>query len=101
MRERGVRKRLVGVVISAGMEKTVVVLVDRLKKHKTYTKYIRRHSKYLVHDPRNLCQIGDRVRIIESRPISKRKRWQVMEIIEKNKAASLDDNTDQPLEQDQ
>ena len=53
MREHGVRKKLVGIVVGTSMEKTAVVLVNRLKKHKTYTKYIKRHSKYLVHDPQN------------------------------------------------
>ena len=83
MRERGIRKRLTGVVIGNKMDKTIVVLVSRLKKHKTYMKYIRRQSKYLAHDPLNKCRIGDRVKIIESKPISKRKRWQVVEIVEK------------------
>jgi len=59
------------------------VLVERLTKHKTYGKYIRRRSKYMAHDPKNQCRIGDKVRIMESRPISKRKRWQVMEILTK------------------
>ena len=81
--QRGVRKRLVGSVVSNKMDKTVVVLVERLTKHPTYKKYIRKRSKYMAHDPKNLCSIGDRVRIIESRPLSKRKRWQVLEIIEK------------------
>ena len=98
MKERGVRKKLVGVVVGASMDKTVVVLVDRLKRHKTYLKYIRRHSRYLAHDPQNRCHIGDRVRIIESRPISKRKRWQVVDIVEKGEAILLEDNLDQPLE---
>jgi small subunit ribosomal protein S17 len=87
MKERGVRKKLTGVVIGTSMDKTAVVLVNRLKKHSTYNKYIRRHTKYLAHDPNNICQNGDRVRIIESRPISKLKRWQVMEIVEKARTA--------------
>ena len=84
MTERGVRKKLIGVVIRNGMDKTAVVLVNRLKKHRTYSKYIRSHKKYMAHDPQNSCQVGDKVRIIESRPISKKKRWQVVEIIERN-----------------
>ncbi len=99
MRERGVRKKLSGVVVGTGMEKTVVVLVNRLKKHKTYTKFIKRYSKYLVHDPQNRCQVGDKVKIIESRPISKRKRWQLIEIIEKSEKGNLDNGSDQALEQ--
>ena len=83
MTERGPQKNLAGTVVSNKMDKTALVLVERLTKHKTYGKYIRRRSKYMAHDPQNQCQIGDKVRIIESRPISKRKRWQVMEILTK------------------
>jgi len=99
MRERGVRKKLIGVVVGTSMEKTAVVLVNRLKKHKTYTKYIKRHSKYLVHDPQNRCRVGDKVRIIESRPISKSKRWQLIEIMEKGEMGNLEDGSDRALEQ--
>lgn len=99
MKDRGVRKRLTGVVVGAGMDKTAVILVKRLKKHKSYSKYIRRNSKYLAHDPRNQCHPGDKVKIIESRPISKRKRWQVIEIIEKAEAAEMESPADRPLEQ--
>ena len=84
MTERGSRKSLAGTVISTKTDKTVMVLVERLTKHRTYGKYIRRRSKYMAHDPRNRCQIGDRVKIVESRPISKRKRWQVIDIATKN-----------------
>jgi small subunit ribosomal protein S17 len=66
------------------MDKTAVVLVNRLKRHPAYRKYIRNQRKYLVHDPQNRCREGDKVRIIESRPISKRKRWQLLEILEKS-----------------
>ncbi len=83
MTERGSQKSLAGTVVSNKMDKTALVLVERLTKHKTYGKYIRRRSKYMAHDPQNQCRIGDKVRIIESRPISKRKRWQVMEILTK------------------
>ncbi len=83
MAERGSRKSLAGIVVSNKMEKTALVLVERLTKHRTYGKYIRRRSKYMAHDPQNNCRIGDKVRIVESRPISKRKRWQVMEILTK------------------
>lgn len=84
MGERGQRKRLVGTVVSNAMDKTVVVLVERLTQHPTYKKYVRRRAKYMAHDPGNLCQVGDRVGIVECRPISKRKRWQVAGIIEKS-----------------
>ena len=83
MTERGLQKSLAGTVVSNKMEKTALVLVERLTKHKTYGKYIRRRSKYMAHDSQNQCRIGDKVRIMESRPISKRKRWQVMEILTK------------------
>lgn len=79
---RGVRKQLTGVVVETKMDKTAVVLVNRLKKHPTYKKYIRSRKKYMVHDPQNRCHTGDKVRIIESRPVSKRKRWQVLNILE-------------------
>ncbi|MCF8082132.1 MAG: 30S ribosomal protein S17 [Deltaproteobacteria bacterium] len=84
MTERGLRKGLVGTVVSDRMEKTVVVLVERLTKHAIYKKYIRKRSKYMAHDPQNKCVIGDKVRITESRPISKNKRWRVSELIEKS-----------------
>ena len=82
--ERGSRKSLAGIVVSNNTEKTALVLVERLTKHRTYGKYIRRRSKYMAHDPQNNCRIGDKVRIVESRPISKRKRWRVMEILTKS-----------------
>lgn len=74
---------MLGTVVSNNMDKSVVVLVERLTKHRTYNKYVRRRAKYMVHDPQNLCQFGDKVRIIESRPISKKKRWKVFEIVKK------------------
>ncbi|MFZ7110446.1 MAG: 30S ribosomal protein S17 [Desulfatiglandales bacterium] len=82
MKERGVRKRLIGVVVGNSMDKTAVVSVGRLKKHKAYKKYVREQKKYMAHDPYNKCQIGDKVRLIETRPMSKTKRWQVTEILE-------------------
>lgn len=88
MTERGLRKGLVGTVVSDRMEKTVVVLVERLTKHAIYKKYIRKRSKYMAHDPQNKCAIGDKVRITESRPISKNKRWRVSELIEKSQIES-------------
>ena len=86
MSERGVRKKLIGVVINKNMIRTAVVLVSRLTKHKTYGKYMRSQTKYLVHDPKDRCQVGDKVKIIETRPISKMKRWQVFEVIESSGA---------------
>jgi small subunit ribosomal protein S17 len=83
MTQRGVRKRLTGLVIGNKMDKTAVVLVSRLKKQEPYKKYVRSQKKYMAHDPQNRCREGDRVKIIETRPISKKKRWQVMEVLEK------------------
>lgn len=82
MSERGHRKTQVGVVVSDKMDKTVVVKVDRLVKHQLYNKYIKRSVKYKVHDESNSCRIGDRVQIIECRPLSKDKRWSLKQIIE-------------------
>jgi len=83
MTEGGVRKRLIGTVVSDRMDKTALVLVNRLTQHPVYKKYIRKRSKYMAHDPLNRCRVGDKVQIIESRPLSKRKRWQVVGILEK------------------
>jgi small subunit ribosomal protein S17 len=81
MREQ--RKRLTGVVTSDKMDKTVVVSVTTTKRHRRYSKVVRRVKKYQAHDESNECQIGDRVQIIESRPISRNKRWSVVTIMEK------------------
>lgn len=85
MAERGNKRLITGVVVSNGMEKTVVVRTERLVKHRTFQKYIRRHVKYKAHDERNECQIGDKVIIMESRPLSKDKRWRLREVLEKAK----------------
>jgi len=81
--ERGNRKTQIGVVVSDKMDKTVVVQVDRLVKHSVYKKYIKRKSKCKAHDEANNCSVGDKVLLVESRPLSKDKRWRVREIIEK------------------
>lgn len=81
MSERGNRKTQIGVVVSDKMDKTVVVKVDRLVKHPVYNKYIKRAAKYKAHDADNRCKIGDRVLIVESRPLSKDKCWKVRQII--------------------
>lgn len=98
MKERGIRKKLVGVVVSNKMDKTAVVKVSRLKKHGTYKKYVTGQKKYKAHDPRNSCRVGDKVRIIESRPMSKAKRWQVIEILEKGQEEALSVGTDESAE---
>jgi small subunit ribosomal protein S17 len=83
MKTRKMRRQVVGTIVSNKMDKSVVVQVERLVKHPLYKKYIRRSNKYMAHDTENECQIGDRVLITESRPLSKVKRWRVSRIIEK------------------
>jgi len=74
---------LTGMVVSDKMDKTVVVRVERLVKDTRYEKYVRRYSRFLAHDEENGCRVGDRVRIVEHRPLSKRKRWKVKETVVK------------------
>jgi small subunit ribosomal protein S17 len=81
--ERRMRKTRIGVVVSDKMEKTVVVAVENYAKHSLYKKIIRRTKRYNAHDEENLCKVGDKVRIMETRPLSKSKNWRVIQIIEK------------------
>lgn len=81
MREQ--RKHLQGVVISDKMDKTVIVKVTTVKRHPMYGKVLRLDKKYKAHDEKNECQVGDRVEIIESQPISREKRWAVVSILER------------------
>ncbi len=83
--QRGRRKTKVGVVVSDRMDKSVVVAVERLVPHRLYGKYHRQTSKFMAHDEKNECHVGDKVRIMETRPLSRRKRWRVVEIVEKAK----------------
>jgi small subunit ribosomal protein S17 len=83
MKTRGIKRQVNGIIVSNKMEKTVVVQVERLVKHPLYKKYIRRRNKFMAHDAENACQIGDRVQITESRPLSKTKRWRVSRILQK------------------
>jgi small subunit ribosomal protein S17 len=85
MMERGQRRTLDGTVVSDKMDKTVVVRVERLVRDPHYEKYVRHYSRFMAHDPENACQVGDRVRIIEHRPLSKRKRWKVQSTLSKAK----------------
>ncbi len=80
---RGKKKNLIGSVIRGGMNKTVVVRVEHIVKHPRYGKYMRRHVKYLAHDERKECTVGDKVLMIESCPISRTKRWRVSKVLEK------------------
>ena len=85
MNQRGNKRTIKGVVVSNKMDKTVVVKTERLIKHTAFQKYVRKHEKYKAHDERNECGIGDTVMIVESRPLSRDKRWRVREILEKAK----------------
>ena len=79
MNVRGLRKIREGVVISDKMDKSVIVEVSRTVLHPTYQKYVRKRTRFMAHDETNACKVGDRVRIIESRPLSRRKRWRIQE----------------------
>jgi len=83
MKDRGLRKRQIGTVVSNKMDKTVVVSIERIVEHPVYRKYVRRRGKCVAHDAQNMCGIGDRVMIVETRPLSKTKCWRVSEILEK------------------
>jgi small subunit ribosomal protein S17 len=85
MDQRGNKRTIKGVVVSNKMDKTVVVKSERLVKHKGFRKYMRQHQKHKAHDERSECGIGDKVLIVESRPLSRDKRWRVREILEKAK----------------
>ena len=81
--EAKVERSLMGRVVSDKMDKSIVVLMERQVKHPIYGKYIKRSKKYHVHDENNECAIGDKVKVMETRPISKDKRWRLVEIVEK------------------
>jgi len=80
-KERGQRKIRVGRVVSDRMNKTIVVMVERFVEHPLYGKHIRRRSKLYAHDEKNSCHIGDTVKVIETRPLSKLKRWRVLAVL--------------------
>ncbi|NJL70794.1 MAG: 30S ribosomal protein S17 [Candidatus Competibacteraceae bacterium] len=83
--ERGRRQVLLGTVVSDKMDKTVVVAVERTIMHRLYRRYVKRTSRFAAHDENNECKVGDKVAIVSSRPLSKRKRWRVREIVERAK----------------
>lgn len=85
MSERNMRKTNVGRVVSNKMDKTIVVAIEDSVKHPLYKKIIKRTVKLKAHDEKNECTIGDRVRVMETRPLSKEKRWRLVEVIEKAK----------------
>ena len=81
--EKKHKKTMVGFVVSTKMDKSAIVQTERLVPHKLYGKFMRQHAKCMVHDPENSCTVGDRVMIEECRPLSKNKRWRIMEVIDK------------------
>lgn len=85
MEERNLRKTRVGVVVSNKMDKSIVVSVERRVKHPAYGKFMKKTTKFVAHDERNECLEGDTVKIMETRPLSKLKRWRLVEIIERAK----------------
>jgi len=82
-KERADRKVRIGKVVSNKMDKTIVVSIESLVKHAMYGKYIKKTNKFKAHDEENACSIGDKVKIMETRPLSSQKRWRLVEIIEK------------------
>lgn len=85
MSERNLRKERIGIVTSDKMEKSIVVSVERKVKHPKYGKFVKKTKKFVAHDEKNECGIGDTVRIMETRPLSKRKNWRLIEVVEKAK----------------
>ncbi len=83
--ERNLRKERIGVVASNKMDKTIVVVIERRMKHPIYGKFVKKSTRFFAHDENNDCNIGDTVRIMETRPLSKKKRWRLVEIIERAK----------------
>jgi len=86
-RPKSAKRILIGVVISDKMDKTRVVVVERRLSHDKYGKYLTRRAKYKVHDEKNECHVGDRVEIIESRPLSREKRWRIERLLERPQGA--------------
>ena len=80
---RAKRKVMTGTVVSDKMDKTVVASIERLVKHVTYGKYVRRRNKFKVHDKKNECKVGDVIRFMETRPVSKDKRWRLLDFVQR------------------
>ncbi len=85
LEKRNLRKERIGLVTSSSMDKSVMVSVERRVKHRIYGKYIKKTTKFVVHDEKNECGVGDRISIMETRPLSKRKCWRLIKILEKAK----------------
>jgi small subunit ribosomal protein S17 len=84
-KERTIRRERIGTVVSNGMNKSIVIAVHTKMKHPIYGKFVNKTSRFMVHDEENTCNVGDKVRISETRPLSKNKRWRLVEIIERAK----------------
>lgn len=85
MEERNLRKQLIGIVTSDKMDKSISVSVVRQIQHPIYGKFVKKSNKFMAHDEKNECNIGDRVRIMETRPMSAHKRWRLVEVLERAK----------------
>lgn len=85
MVERSLRKTRIGIVVSNKMDKTITIAIERRIPHPIYKKYYKKTTKLMVHDEKQECHIGDRVKVMETRPLSKNKRWRLVEIVEKAK----------------
>lgn len=85
MEKRNLRKTRIGVVVSNKMDKTITIAIERRIPHPIYKKYFKKTTKLMVHDEKRECNIGDKVKVMETRPLSKNKRWRLVEIVEKAK----------------
>ena len=83
MKKQGKKRQMIGTVVSDKMDKTIVVLVETLVKHRLYQKYIKRHTKFKAYDKDNTSRVGDKVLITESRPLSKTKKWRLSRVVQK------------------
>ena len=85
MEQRGLRKTRVGIVVSDKMDKTITIAIERKVPHPIYRKYFKKTTKLMAHDEKSECRVGDKVKAMETRPLSKNKRWRIIEIVEKAK----------------
>jgi small subunit ribosomal protein S17 len=85
MEQRGLRKTRIGIVIKDKMDKTITIAIERKVSHPIYKKYFKKTTKLMAHDEKSECRVGDKVKVMETRPLSKNKRWRMVEIVEKAK----------------
>ncbi len=83
--KKGLRNRIVGEVVSRSGDKSVVIKADRLMRHPKFHRVVRKTKKYMVHDEQNVCKVGDKVEVIECRPLSKSKKWRLVRVVEASK----------------